>query len=86
MTLKSHFDDKPRFKVINGWLAEYLLKLSSVFHLRIKTLKEIPTRSHTLLSLYVSLCSTVIVCGENYEHRRQWLEDRLQPELISWMS
>jgi len=29
MTIKSHFDDKPRFKVINGWLSEYLFKLSS---------------------------------------------------------
>ncbi len=29
MTLKSHFDDKPRLKIINGWLFGCFLKLSN---------------------------------------------------------
>jgi len=47
MTIKSHFNDKPRFRVMNGCLSQHLLRLSRVFHLIInKTLKK-PAQSIT---------------------------------------
>lgn len=35
------------------------------------------TRGNTLLSQRFTLCTQGFFCGENFEHRRGWVEDKL---------